>query len=193
MFDRPNFLNTAKGFRIATIRVLFDCFQPPLSSFALILQHLAKWFILLHVKHFFPQVRHFILPPACEKVPPQEKHTFPAVLLCACYPSDITSPLDWCQFHGFVGLLQFFPLAYPIAKSRPSVRVWGLLSTRRLTHRSCIHVGVECSVIQDCIETSHFPKKKKKNRRTPRRQCEVANQPQVRSALSYMQNKSFFF
>ena len=25
----------------------------------------------------------------------------------------ITSPLDWCQFHGFVGLFQFFPLAYP--------------------------------------------------------------------------------
>ena len=39
------------------------------------------------------------------------------------------------------------------------------------THRSWIHVGVECSVIQVCIETSHFPR----NRGTPRRQCEVAS------------------
>ena len=43
------------------------------------------------------------------------------------------------------------------------------------THRSWIHFGIECSVIQVCIETSHFPR----NRGTPRRQCEVANRAQI--------------
>ena len=33
VFDLPNFLNTTKGFRIATTRVLFDCFQHTLVFF----------------------------------------------------------------------------------------------------------------------------------------------------------------
>ena len=34
VFDCPNFLNTTKGFRIATTRVLFDCFQHTLVFFS---------------------------------------------------------------------------------------------------------------------------------------------------------------
>ena len=113
-------------------------FSTPFSFFPFILQHLAKWFILLHVKHFFPWAGHFILPPACGKVPPQEKHTFPAVLLCACCPSvyNVSSGLvsvPWlCRSISilFAGLSD---ISWALAKSRASVRVWGLLSNRRLT------------------------------------------------------------